>query len=90
MRRDWKHPHAAAAGSIRGRKMLGAVAGGSVRLFPTGDDGHLGIAEGIETAIAATMIFGIPTCAALSADGLRRWEWPQAVMSEYRSLIPPP
>src|SRR4029079_16908306 len=34
-----------------GKKMLGPVAGGSVRLFPLSNDGHLGIAEGIETAI---------------------------------------
>ncbi|MDI3470341.1 MAG: virulence-associated E family protein [Pseudolabrys sp.] len=59
-----------------GKKMLGPVAGGSVRLFAIGDDGHLGIAEGIETALAAHAIFGIPTWAALSADGLRKWEWP--------------
>ncbi|MGE0627586.1 MAG: VapE domain-containing protein [Hyphomicrobiaceae bacterium] len=59
-----------------GKKMLGPVAGGSVRLFAIGDDCHLGIAEGVETALAAQAIFGIPTWAALSADGLRKWEWP--------------
>ena len=62
-----------------GKKMLGAVAGGSVRLSPVGDDGHLGVAEGIETALAATTIFGIPTWAALSADGVRRWQWPVGI-----------
>ena len=62
-----------------GKKMLGPVAGGSVRLSAIGDDGHLGIAEGIETALAAQTIFGIPTWAALSADGLRQWQWPQGV-----------
>ena len=62
-----------------GKKMLGQIAGGSVRLSPIGDDGHLGIAEGIETALSAQAIFNVPTWAALSADGLRRWEWPQPV-----------
>jgi putative DNA primase/helicase len=62
-----------------GKKMLGAVAGGSVRLSTAGDDGHLGITEGIETALAARTIFGIPTWAALSAEGLRRWQWPQGI-----------
>lgn len=62
-----------------GKKMLGPVAGSSVRLAPIGDDGHLGVAEGIETALAARTIFGVPTWAALSADGLRRWEWPAGV-----------
>jgi putative DNA primase/helicase len=60
-----------------GKKMLGPVAGGSVRLSPMPEDGHLGIAEGIETALAAQAIFGIATWAALSADGVRRWEWPE-------------
>ena len=36
--------------------MLGPVASGSVRLAPIGEDSHLGIAEGIETALSA----GIP------------------------------
>lgn len=62
-----------------GKKMLGPVAGGSVRLAPIGDDGHLGIAEGIETALSARAIFGVPTWGALSADGLRRWEWPVGI-----------
>ena len=59
-----------------GKKMLGPVAGGSVQLaaFPT--DGRIGVAEGIETALSAQAIFGVPTMAALSADGLRRWRWP--------------
>ena len=62
-----------------GKKMLGPVAGGSVRLSAVGDDGHLGIAEGIETALSAQAIFGVPTWAALSADGLRRWQWPDGI-----------
>lgn len=62
-----------------GKKMLGPVAGGSVHLARIGDNGHLGIAEGIETALSARAIFGVPTWAALSADGLRRWEWPAGI-----------
>lgn len=62
-----------------GKKMLGPVAGGAVRLAPVGDDCRLGIAEGIETALSAQAIFGVPTWAALSADGLRRWQWPAEV-----------
>ena len=60
-----------------GKKMLGPVAGGAVRLAPTPEDGRIGVAEGIETALAATALFGVPTMAALSADGLRRWQWPE-------------
>ncbi|SNS34105.1 MULTISPECIES: toprim domain-containing protein [unclassified Azospirillum] len=60
-----------------GKKMLGPVADGHVRLVPLSADGHLGVAEGIETALAATAIFGIPTWAGLSADGVRRFQWPE-------------
>jgi predicted P-loop ATPase len=62
-----------------GKKMLEAVAGGCVRLSALPEDGHLGIAEGIETALAAQSIFGVSTWAALSADGLRRWQWPAGI-----------
>lgn len=62
--------------SPAGKKMLDQVAGGSVRLSPIPADGRLGIAEGIETALSAQAIFGTPTWAALSADGMRRWQWP--------------
>lgn len=62
-----------------GKKMLGSIADGAVRLFPIGDDGHLGIAEGIETALSARAIFGVPVWAALSADNLARWQWPVGV-----------
>jgi predicted P-loop ATPase len=59
-----------------GKKMLGSVADGAVRLFPIPADGHLGVAEGIETALSAEAIFGVPTWAALSDDGMARWQWP--------------
>jgi putative DNA primase/helicase len=62
-----------------GKKMLGSVADGAVRLAAVGTDGHLGIAEGIETALAARAIFGVPVWAALSADGIARWQWPAEV-----------
>jgi predicted P-loop ATPase len=62
-----------------GKKMLGSVIGGSVRLSALGENGHLGIAEGIETALAAAQIFAVPTWAALSADGVRRWQWPDGI-----------
>lgn len=59
-----------------GKKMLGSVADAAVRLFALPDDGHLGVAEGIETAVAAYDLFGTPVWAALSADGLARFRWP--------------
>lgn len=61
-----------------GKKMLGAIAEAAVRLFPLPEDGHIGVAEGIETALAAHAIFGVASWAALSADGLARFKWPEA------------
>ncbi|MBC7152899.1 MAG: toprim domain-containing protein [Rhizobium sp.] len=59
-----------------GKKMLGSVKDAVVRLFPMPEDGHIGIAEGIETALAAHALFGASVWAALSADGLARFQWP--------------
>jgi len=59
-----------------GKKMLGSVADAAVRLFAIRDDGHLGVAEGIETALAAHDLFGTQVWATLSADGLARFRWP--------------
>ena len=42
-------------------------------------DGELGIAEGIETALAATDLFGIPCWAALNAGNLEGWRPPETV-----------
>lgn len=56
--------------------MEGTIAKGSaVRLCEYGDT--LGIAEGIETALSASKLFGIPCWAALNEVLMQQWEWPQ-------------
>lgn len=59
------------------KKVLGAhITGGCVRLFDCRESSTLGIAEGIETALAANVIFGIPVWSALSAGNLAKFEPP--------------
>lgn len=58
--------------------MPGAIPDGSaIRLAMHGD--RLGIAEGIETALAATKRFGLPVWAAISSTMLKKWEAPEGV-----------
>lgn len=58
--------------------MPGAIPDGSaIRLAMHGD--RLGIAEGIETALAATKRFGMPVWAAISSTMLKKWEAPEGV-----------
>jgi putative DNA primase/helicase len=51
--------------------------GGAVRLAK--HDNVLGIAEGVETALSATVLYGVPVWAALNANRLRVWQPPQGV-----------
>ena len=57
------------------KKVAGNLpAGAAIRLFLP--SGCIGIAEGIETALAAFLLFGTPTWAAVTAGGLERWAPP--------------
>ena len=53
------------------------IRGCAIRLYPQGE--VLGIAEGIETAIAAHMIASIPVWACISRGGLETFEPPEGV-----------
>lgn len=57
----------------------GEMDGGAVRLA-SHSGGALGIAEGIETAVAATALTGVPCWAALTATGMTKWEPPAGVV----------
>jgi putative DNA primase/helicase len=56
----------------------GPLAGAAVPLYRP-HAGRIGIAEGIETALAASCAAGVPTVAAYCADNLARWRWPADV-----------
>lgn len=62
------------------RKMMPValpLAGAAVRLFPSG--GRLGIAEGIETALAASELFGLPVWSCVDAAGIAAFLPPPGV-----------
>ncbi len=56
---------------------LGRLGSGAVRLQPAGD--VLGLAEGIETALSAAQLFGIPCWAALGTERFRHVALPTSV-----------
>lgn len=63
------------------KKLTGAagpLAGACIPLFMPAQ-GCIGIAEGIETALAAWCPSGLPTVAAASAGNLAAWQWPAGV-----------
>ena len=64
------------------RRIIGVKEGSTrratVRLFEP-RDGTIGLAEGLETAIAAYLLTGIPTWAALNAGGIERAELPEEI-----------
>ena len=62
------------------RKILGSLPdGAAVQLAAHGDE--LGIAEGIETALSATALFGVPCWAAINSTGMAKWSPPDGVKS---------
>jgi len=62
------------------RVMAGPLPDGcAIRLSPA--DTHMGIAEGIETAISASVLFGIPVWSAINAQNLAKWRPPAITRS---------
>ena len=49
----------------------GSLKGAAVQLYPMDGQGRLCVAEGIETALAARELFGLPVWACLSANGIK-------------------
>ncbi len=57
------------------------INGSCVRLGTPIIAGRIGIAEGIETALSASALFGMPVWAAISAGGLVSWDPPESIKS---------
>jgi hypothetical protein len=63
-------PDGSAKAALEPNKMsLGPIRGGGVALAPLGP--HIAVSEGIETGLSFMQATSIPTCAALSAAGIK-------------------
>jgi putative DNA primase/helicase len=58
--------------------VAGPLMGAAVRLAPV-RAGVLGVAEGVETALAASLASGVPVWSAISAAGLQAFLWPRGL-----------
>ncbi|HHS83685.1 MAG TPA: hypothetical protein ENK38_02010 [Gammaproteobacteria bacterium] len=58
-------------------KALDKINGAAIRLYPLAE--HIGIAEGIETAIAARELMGIPTWSVMNTNGMESFIVPEGV-----------
>ncbi len=85
LHRTWLAPEGRKAPTPGPCKKLTQAAGpvmtGCIRLAWPGHGASdmLGIAEGLETALAARQASGVPTVAAYSAGALAAWQWPTGV-----------
>ena len=62
----------------------GPLAGASIKLFePITINGKLtlGVAEGLETALACYLASGVPTWSCVSASGIKSFQWPAGLQS---------
>lgn len=66
---------------VRGDKkvMRGSLPKGSAIRLVKSENGVLGIAEGIETALSAYSLFGVPTWSVISTSGMVNWVPPEDV-----------
>jgi phage/plasmid primase-like uncharacterized protein len=78
--RTWLHKDGTGKADVDPtRKTLGSPHGCAVRLMPA--DGAVVLAEGIETALAASVLFGMPAWSCLTAGGLEAVQLPPAIHS---------
>lgn len=59
------------------KKSLGKIAGGVIRLFPL--DREMGVAEGIETALGASLLLDLPVWPTVNSANLEKLDLPETV-----------
>ena len=78
-----QHPHPETGATLPAKKMQsrfsGSLKGCGVAIEPPNAEGQLLVAEGIESALAARELFGIPCQALLSANGVAAWQMPEGI-----------
>lgn len=78
MHRTWLDGNGGKAQVDEPKKVMsGTIKTGSIRLAEVSE--YVGISEGIETALRASILFGVPTWAAISAGGMRDWIAPEGI-----------
>lgn len=78
MHRTWLDGNGGKAPVDEPKKVMsGTIKSGAIRLTDVYE--CLGIAEGVETALRASVRFDVPTWAAISAGGMRDWAVPKGV-----------
>jgi putative DNA primase/helicase len=78
MHRTWLDGKGGKAPVDEAKKVMsGTIKTGAIRLAPMAE--CLGLAEGIETALRASVLFNVPVWAAISAGGMRDWEAPEGL-----------
>ena len=73
--------HKADVPTVRKLTSASGLLSGSCIPLAAPEGGRLGIAEGIETALGASFVSGVPTVAAYSAGNLAAWRFPRDVHS---------
>lgn len=73
--RTWITPDGCKADVVPNKASYGEL--GQIRLGPA--MGTMGIAEGIETAICAANLFGMPVWSGVCSEGLKKWAPPEGV-----------